>query len=210
MAARILLIGDSHTRNMSLAFSKYLPSTPVYTLTMPQGIEEIAHKYHTNRTQITNFHPTIVIIHAGHNDIVFHHRHNNHPRNPQIVIDQIFQLMNEVLLDHPGIMPCVSSIFPRTSTLRSYLPESAIIPYNKKVKRHGQNLMTITRNTSITCLVNNCLWHRISSATENANYFDIDGLHLSTKGKEAVVREWLTLIFPDMTFPELTQDSDQE
>jgi hypothetical protein len=95
MAARILLIGDSHTRDMNNAFLKFLPSTPVYTVTMPQGIEEIVHKYCTNRTQLTNFDPTIAIIHAGHNDIVFHHRHNTHPRNPKIVTDQIMQLVND-------------------------------------------------------------------------------------------------------------------
>jgi hypothetical protein len=107
-------------------------------------------------------------------------------------------------------MPCVSSIFPRTSTARSYLPEPAIIPYNKKAKRHGQNLMTITRDTYITCLVNNCLWHRISSSTENPNHYDLDGLHLTPKGKEAVVREWLTIIFPSITFPEIAETSDPE
>ena len=70
--------------------------------------------------------------------------------------------------------------------------------------------MTITKDTPITCFVNNCLWHRISSSIEDATHYDLDGLHLPANGKEAVVKEWLTIIFPDITFPEDAEAADPE
>ena len=199
MAHCILILGDSHTRDMNTAFKKILPSCLTFIITVPAGLNAIIYKYRSMLHHVVTFNPSIVIIHAGHNDIVFHHHHNPHPRNPRTVTDEILQLVDELCTNHPTIQPFISSIFPRTFTARSYLPEPEIIPYNKKIKRHGQHLLSITEDTAITTLLNMCLWHRISSAIENSEPFDEDGLHLTKEGKLAVVQEWLSIIYPDDT-----------
>jgi hypothetical protein len=199
MALRILILGDSHTREMNAAFKKLLPSCLTYTITVPRGLQEIIHNYHSSLPQINTFDPSTVIIHAGHNDIVYHHRHNLNPCNPRVITDLTLHLVDELSINHPGIQPYISSIFPRTFTTRSYLPQVEITPYNKKVKRHGQHLKTVTRDMPTKCLLNNCLWYRISSSTENPVHFDLDGLHLTNEGKESVVREWISIIYPTIT-----------
>ena len=136
----------------------------------------------------------MAIIHAGHNDIVFHHFHNLHPRNPRVVTQETLQLVRELSLNHPNIQPAISSIYPRTSTTRSYLNAQEVNSYNQKVKRHGSHLKTVTLDTNFTCLLNDCLWHRVSKAEENTSSFDLDGLHLTDDAKEIVAREWLSLI----------------
>ena len=196
MAYRILLLGDSHTREMSAAFNKLSPSCLVYTITVPAGLNAIITKYRSILHHVINFNPSIVIIHAGHNDIVFHHYHNHHPSNPRVVTADILQFVAELSTNHPSIRPFISSIFPRTYTERSYLPESEILPYNKKIKRHGQYLQSITEDTPTTALLNMCLWYRISSALEDPSPFDEDGLHLTKEGKLSVVQEWLSIILP--------------
>jgi lysophospholipase L1-like esterase len=199
MAQRILILGDSHTREMNIAFKKFLPSCLTFIITVPSGLNAIISKYRSILHHVTIFNPSVVIIHAGHNDIVFHHHHNPHPRNPRTVTDEILQLVDELCSNHPAIRPFISSIFPRTYTARSYLPEQEITPYNKKIKRHGQHLLSITEDTITTTLLNMCLWHRISSACEDPEPFDEDGLHLTKKGKLTVVHEWLSTIYPTTT-----------
>jgi hypothetical protein len=181
-------------REMDEAIENLNDDSTTYLISVGSSPQSIINHYRINLQAITQFNPTNVIIHTGHNDIVFHHSLNRHPRNPRLVTHQIIQLVNELLLNHPNIKPAISSIYPRTFTYRSYLSEEEVLSYNQKAKRHGSHLKSITQNTNITCLLNNCLWHRVSKAEENTTRFDNGGLHLTDVAKEVVAREWLTLI----------------
>jgi lysophospholipase L1-like esterase len=191
---RLLLLGDSPMREMDEAIKAINDECTTYLISVPSNLQSNTNQYRNNLQAITHFNPTNVIIHAGHNDIVFHHSSNRHPRNPRLVTHQIIQLINELSLNHPNIKPAISSIYPRTFTYRSYLAEEEVASYNQKAKRHGSHLKSTTRNTNITYLLNNCLWHRVSKAEENTDSFDNGGLHLTDVAKELVAREWLTII----------------
>jgi lysophospholipase L1-like esterase len=196
MTTKILLIGDSHTREMATAIIKAKTSCLVYTVTVGQGLNQIIDKYHSKLQYIIQFQPSIVIVHAGHNDISYHHNYNLHPRNPRVVTQEILHFIDEISHNFPNIIPYISSIYPKTHTDHSYLNPADIVSYNKKVKRHGQHLTTITNDSHISCLLNNCLWTHINSSIENPDPYDFDGLHLSKAGQETVAAEWISTIFP--------------
>jgi hypothetical protein len=167
MVHRLRLIGDSHTREIGQDIKKNLPSCLLFTITVAQGLDEIIDNYRHNLRHIINFNPTLLIINAGHNDNNYHHKHNHHPINPRVLTQQLIQFTTEVTLNHPNICPLISSIFPRTFTDRSYLTSKQVVSYNKKVKRHGQHLVTMTNDLNITPLLNNCLWLHVNSYIEN-------------------------------------------
>ena len=201
MAVRLLIIGDSHTREIHHAINKIMPSTRTYTVSVGRDLNQIILKYHILYHHIKRFQPTHLILHAGHNDIVRHHSYNQNPSNPRILTRDLLHFINEVITDHPTIKPYTSSIFPRTHTDHSYLSPTEVVSYNRKIKRHGEHLVTVTRSTNVHVLLNNCLWLHINSSTENTAPFDHDGLHLTRNGQITVAKEWLTCIFPDL-FPD--------
>ena len=200
MAARLLIVCDSHTREIHLAINKIMPSCRTFTVSVGRDLDKIILKYHVLFHHIKRFRPTHLIIHAGHNDIVRHHIYNLNPLNPRVFTRDMLHFINEIIADHPTIKPYTSSIFPRTYTDHSYLSPTDVVSYNRKCKRHGEHLVTTTRNTNTHVLLNNCLWLHINSSVENSTPFDHDGLHLTKDGQLTVAKEWLSCLFPDL-FP---------
>jgi hypothetical protein len=62
---RLLLIGDSHIKEMHLAIKKLSPDTRTYSLILGRGVNEIAVKYRAKLPEILQFDPTIFILHAA-------------------------------------------------------------------------------------------------------------------------------------------------
>jgi hypothetical protein len=170
------------------------PTISTFTVQLGQGVNAIANKYRDNLLEIYYYDPTIAIIHAGHNNMVFHHWHNQNPQHPRIVANDTLHLASEVLFNFPQCKTFISSVYPRTATDISLLSPEDVSSYNQKIKRHAQYLCTITGNTPIICLKNMCLWNQVSRAIENPDHYDIDGLHLTKAGKKAVIQEWMPLI----------------
>jgi lysophospholipase L1-like esterase len=194
---RLLLVGDSHTKDMQPIFISCVPKNHAITtfpIQLGQVVNDIASKYRDNLQEIYHYDPTVAIIHVGHNSMVFHHYYNQNPQHPRIVGNDTLNLASEVLRNFPQCRTFISTVFPRTSTDNSLLSPQDVSSYNQKVKRHAQYLCSITRYTSLTVLKNMCLWTQVSRAIENPDHFDIDGLHLTKAGKKAIIQEWLPLI----------------
>jgi lysophospholipase L1-like esterase len=196
---RILLVGDSHTREMDTALKKYQSPCATYLVTVPSGLANIVNSYRHNLHSIINFDPSLIIIHAGHNDIVYHHYHNTQPTHPLLATQNILQFTQELTRNHPNARLAISSIYPRTYTSGSYLSNKLVSSYNQKAKRYGSNLKSITSTSPITCLLNNCLWLRISKSLEQSTCFDPDGLHLTPDAKDQIASEWLSVLKQPMT-----------
>jgi lysophospholipase L1-like esterase len=184
---------------MDAALKKYQSPCAIYLITVPSGLDSIVHSYRYNLHSIINFDPTLIIIHAGHNDIVYHHYHNTQPTHPRLATQNILQFTHELTMNHPNARLAISSIYPRTYTSGSYLSNKQVLSYNQKAKRYGSNLKTITSTSPITCLLNNCLWLRISKSQEQSTCFDLDGLHLTSDAKHQIATEWLSVLKQPMT-----------
>ena len=102
-------------------------------------------------------------------------------------------------MNHPNARLAISSIYPRSYTSGSYLSNKLVLSYNQKAKRYGSNLKSVTSSSPITCLLNNCLWLRISKALENSTCFELDGLHLNPDAKAQIASEWLSVLKETMT-----------
>jgi lysophospholipase L1-like esterase len=179
---------------MDAALKKHQSPCTTYLITVPSGLDSIIQSYRYNLHSIINFDPTLIIIHAGHNDIVYHHYHNTQPTYPRLATQNILQFTQELTTNHPNARLAISSIYPRTYTSRSYLSNKQVSSDNQKAKRYGSNLKTITSTSPITCLLNNCLWLRISKSEEQSTCFDLDGLHLTNDAKDLVAIEWLSVV----------------
>ena len=65
-------------------------------------------------------------------------------------------------------------------------------------KRHGQRIRTRSKEVGLQFLLNNVMWRTISKAKEEETYYLRDGLHLNPQGKKAVVKEWVTTMYPEL------------
>ena len=188
---RILILGDSHARDLDAAIVHLRPTYHTYTITAGRRMVPIVYRYRQNLPAITQFHPSVAIVHMGHNDIVQHPNLNPIPTHPQVVAARILTLSNEIELNHPGIIIFNSSIYPRSCTHDSILDSHQVVSYNKKAKRYGQMLRSLCQNAGYHCLLNNILWRRISRAEEESTHYHADGLHITMEAKLLVATELL-------------------
>jgi lysophospholipase L1-like esterase len=188
---RALIIGDSHCRDLDVALLYNCPSIQTYTVFAPSNLTAILGRYVQELANINNFQPDILFLHLGHNDLAFHHHLNPNPTHPRTVALNNIQFAQMIHFNHPGIRIYISAIYPRSSTATSYLSYAATVSYNRKVKRFGQHLRTLTNAAGFHILLNNIMWRRISKAMEESSHFLADGLHLSFEAKIIITREWL-------------------
>jgi lysophospholipase L1-like esterase len=188
---KLLLVGDSHCRELGPALTKHAPSTTTLTVFLPRNINAITLKYRTKIQTINSFRPDVVVVHLGHNDMVRHPIHNLIPSVSTVVASATIILANEIHLNHPYATIFISVIFPHTFTSTSLLSSPEISSYNKKAKRHGQRIRTFSTTAGYNCLINNVMWSKISNSIEEPSFFLLDGLHLNSTGQTAIVKEWL-------------------
>jgi hypothetical protein len=140
---RILLIGDSHIKEMKPLFIAHAPKdteVTIFTIQLGRGVNEIAAKYRDNLLQAYYFDPNIVILHAGHNNIASHHWYNPIPDHPRTVANDTLLLASEIKTNFPNSKVFISTVFPRTFTASSLLTTTEISSFNQKIKRHAQHL----------------------------------------------------------------------
>jgi lysophospholipase L1-like esterase len=191
---RVLIIGDSHCRELDVALIHNRRSIHTYSVYAPRKIPNIVLRYQSELANIIHFAPTALILHLGHNDIAYHHHLNGNPTHPRTVAQNVVQFAQLVANNHPGIQIFISTVYPRTCTPTSYFGPHDTISFNKKMKRYGQHLRTLTNAAGFTIFLNNIMWRRISRSLEEASHFSDDGLHLSIEAKIIVTREWLAQI----------------
>ena len=196
---KILLLGDSHCRDLDSIFKEISSSYVIYTVSTGDQLDAIATKFRNKVQSIIRFDPDSVILHGGHNDMARHPRYNRRPQVSKPTARKTMQLAREVHSYLPSAKIFVSNVFPRTFTDRSILSQSEVHKYNETSKRHGPQLRALTGIEGFNMLINDCMWLHISSAQEESSHFLIDGLHLNKSGQLAVVREWLSYIHSPLT-----------
>jgi lysophospholipase L1-like esterase len=191
----LLVVGDSHCRDMSIALKFLAPLDNYYTITKGRQIDEIVPLYRAQMINVSKFAPTVIILHVGHNDAAWHPVYNTLPLVSRDVARITLAFADEISTNHPSAQLYISNIFPRTHTPRSILSLESVLKHNQLAKRHFNRLRKLADTRGYIVPPNMALWSSISSVQENPICFRPDGLHLSSEGMKLVVIDWLNLFY---------------
>lgn len=200
---RVLIIGDSHSRNMTESIKKTHPKMEVMLSTMPSSLDQIKAFFMSHKlSEALYFNPDWIIVHGGHNDVAKHKFFNTDPMFAgSVAHDQVkFAMKLKSLFPKSSIM--CSSLFPRKPTHTSSLSEENTIAYNWIAKRYGLRLRSLAEEQNIRCSLNMVLWKQVSKAKENSSLISPDGLHLTKVAKIKIGMEWVnTFLQPIVAKP---------
>ena len=191
---QLILIGDSHCRDLARPFQINFPSHRCYNIKVGGQMDAIMDKYRYKITTITNLNPDYIIIHMGHNNIVHHPIHNRSPQMAKQVAENNIEFANEIRLNHPNATTYVSTIFPRSFTSSSAISLPAVKDYNNIAKRHGKRIRSLADATGLKSFINNISWHKISIAKEDSTMYQADGLHLNPTGCKKILIAWMKIL----------------
>ena len=187
----LLIVGDSHCRDMDTDIHNYHPNMNIMIVTKSRGIPAITRRYNASIRDITNFMPNIVVIHCGHNDIMRHPKHNRHPIFITAAIRLQVQLATTIRTDFPNATILCSAVFPRTWKQAGRLTKEETTSYNWMAKRYGQRLRSECLANNLLFTFNMIMWAKISKAVEVPKYYLSDGLHLDTNGRIIIGQCWI-------------------
>ena len=188
---KLLLISDSHGRQLDEYIKREVPSMTVRTVMVPGKISEIRGQYREELQELVLFNPEVIVLHMGHNDLVAHWSHNTQPLFITAVFHMLMELKDEVHFNFPEATIFVSSTLPRVPDDYSFDGDRAL-RYNRIARRFGQMVCSGSKRipSYYHNLQNRGLWGRITQLAPNLMRFDAGGLHLSAFGKIALVSGW--------------------
>jgi hypothetical protein len=157
---RVLIAGDSHTRDMASYMKRVSTSSEFYTVSVPSDTPSIIRDYHANFPAIRAFHPEVCILNTGHNQIAFHKYRNPNPIVSSVVAADTIAFAHTIRQNHPNIRIILSSVFPRTYTTGSNLNKTSVLAYKKVAKRHGQRIATLAGRNQFEFTHNMVLWKK--------------------------------------------------
>jgi hypothetical protein len=137
---RLLIVGDSHCRDMDSIVVGMLSSAQVYNVIVGGQIMPIISKYRASLQNIVEFDPDFVLLHLGHNEMARHPTKNVIPSISRDIAIQTLTFAGEISTNFPSATICISAIFPRTFTPRSYLSIPEVAKLNKDADRHALRL----------------------------------------------------------------------
>jgi lysophospholipase L1-like esterase len=197
---KVLIVGDSHCWDLGhLINERYGDNFDAIAISRGRSISLISEVFVRDLHSTLEFDPDITILHAGHNDLTYHHYWNKHPKLSKPTAVETIDLANLIQSHLPKTLIFLSAVFPRTPAYDSTLSEENTIKYNKVAKRHGLRIRTMANYNGYYSMLNNCMWRVVSNAQEQESLFFPDGLHLTSDGKNAVVDGWIKDILAELT-----------
>jgi lysophospholipase L1-like esterase len=191
----LLLVGDSHCRNMSKFIQQLNRSVIVYTVMVPDQLDPIINQYRNELQYIVNFDPDTVLLHAGHNDMAKHSYHNPIPTVSRDAVPNLIDFALDIQANFPRAKMILSSILPRKATHRSSLNSENTDKYNKLAVRYGLRLRKAANTHHFHTSLNMFMWRRVYKYDVNNHFLDDDGLHMNESGKIQLATSWVNSIF---------------
>jgi lysophospholipase L1-like esterase len=191
---RVLLISDSHGHGLAREMETLEHGLRVMTIRKGRKIPAIRGMYRDKLRSIRRFHPEVVYIHVGHNDLVPHTLLNPRPLFITSILHQVRELVQEVAATLPGVYIVVSSILPRVTG--GEFSSEAVGRYNRLAKRFGEMVRSASRGAGafFLSIVNRIMWGRIARYEPLSGFHKRDGLHLNREGRKRMVRGWMSLL----------------
>jgi lysophospholipase L1-like esterase len=186
---RILVLSDSHGNDMMWAFDHFVPEWEVVELCVGRLTAEVRKSYLENIVYMFEYAPDVIYLHTGHNDISYHPIHNTNPHQPLDCFKESLDFLDLLREKHPYSFLFYSSLFPRA--LGPSFGEERKIAYNRMAAHYQSLVADVCEIEGRRCCLNSCLWEDVRSGSEKPELYNSGGLHLNTKGKRAVVRDWV-------------------
>jgi lysophospholipase L1-like esterase len=186
---RILLLADSHGIGMDMKLMARISGSVVMSIQVSQRTSLIRRKYMIKLREVTRFRPDIVLLHTGHNDIMYHHVHNRHPTHLKYYFEELQRFCYVLRSNHPQALFVMSSAFPRT--VGPYMDIVKKRQYNRLAVRFGAMVRSYAIQQNFGYVLNSELWVSIRQLEEHAGLFRTDGLHLTSAGQNIVADGWV-------------------
>ena len=186
---RVLIIADSHGYGIAAGMVKENDSVVVKVVSVGSIMSDVWSEYLTQRDMLQDFRPDHVYLHVGHNDLMWHPRHNRSPKHPKLVLSIIMGYEMRLREDFPGRRVWVSNPFPRSVSPPMTLSQKT--DYNKMIFEMGSTMKAEFPARGIDFRLNTGLWFRPSQGREHPIYLRPDGIHLSIMGCTKVAVGWL-------------------
>jgi hypothetical protein len=187
---RVLVVGDSHCREMAGDFAELVPDIPVLIVSKGRDTSLVRGEYFRQLAIVREFGPSHVVLHSGHNDLSYHWRYNVEPTR----LEDFYPILEEFICilksENPGALLYVSSIFPRC--IGRGFTEADRLMYNRLCVRCGELTRSSGNKDGYSTMLNNPLWVSVRKRVERSELFMPDGLHLTKVGRRAIVQHWIS------------------
>lgn len=187
---KLLILADSHGRDMVELFDKLFPDILTRDITIPGGnLPDLRQSLEHRLPYFKSWNPSHIIIHAGHNAIAPHPSNNMTTIFLTDLVKMIKEMIKQIEDWFPESKVCFSGLFPRTPNSR--FSETLTRAYNSKLLRIGRYLT----KAKLNFIFAGRLWFKMRPCTPRYEMYYWDGLHLSHKGKEAVAKIWAEYLY---------------
>jgi lysophospholipase L1-like esterase len=190
----LLIVSDSHGRELKEVFDKEYPRWVVKIIVVGAGTDQVRETYMRRQQDAISFRPDNIILHVGHNDVVYHSYHNRSPRHIKEFFLDVLSFLGLLQEAHPELKLFYSTMLPRASS--RVMSEEKKSQYNSLSARFGVRAQSSCRREGYGFLLNACLWQSLRQKIENPDFFDAGGLHLNKTGKRVMVEGWMKTMFP--------------
>jgi hypothetical protein len=133
---KVLVISDCHGKNLKSVMEKLKSGWIFMTMPLGRKTSEIRQYYLSRRASIDHFHPDMIILHSGHNDITAHPIHNQEPTFLKQFFPHLLDFVELIRGHYPYSTVYLSSIFPRTTG--GSLSADQVFQYNKMARRFNE------------------------------------------------------------------------
>jgi hypothetical protein len=192
---KLLLVADLHGKNMQWELVGLKESLDVYPVVVARRTSTICGQYREELQDIVHYNPDMILMHMGHNDVVYHPEHNTSLLFITAAFHQQMELAYEISMNFPEAKLVISSMLPRGAG--NGVTEEEARRYNRIAKRFGQMLVKESYSGEppyfVTSLNRN-IWESLSQAEANRSLFDFGRSHLTQAGKGVLARGWLEVM----------------
>ena len=186
---KLLLVGDSHCRELNEIFAELTSSITTYTVFVPRNINTITLKYRTEIQSINAFRPDVIVIHLGHNDLCYHSVCNQQPMSIDEFMGILETFLLKIRIDFPQSRIMYSSLLPRSVGPRMGFAQHLL--YNLMAISFADQARARLNSLGYDFVSNESLWYSKQEGIEHPIFFGADGLHLRAVGQEFVARGWI-------------------
>jgi lysophospholipase L1-like esterase len=187
---RVLVVSDSHGKKLKTILKELKPGWLFMIIPIGGKTSEIRQSYLRRQVSIAHFRPDLIVLHAGHNDLMAHPIHNQNPTFIKQYFPHLVAFASLIRGHFPAATFFLSGLFPRKASRTMTVGQA--YQYNKLARRFNEMVRSSARSIGFRRLLNCFLWESVRQARVDPQYLSEDGLHLNAVGRRALCLDWIS------------------